>query len=238
MTAFIVACLLAQAPQPEVFVDRGETYVRVGYAQGLTKGVTLDIVAAQGGQPLGTAVVMEVWDGLARVSLDTTSTAFKGLRHARLRGASGAVPPPPSGAVAPGAVAPPPPAPGAGQPLQPIPVPPPPPATGQVPPPPAGAVAVAPPPAQQRLIHARVVVSGGLVDARRFIIYNLDNFDWHNCKIRLPDGRGYDRMDELRAGSDEGIMMFRFEPGMALRDPGGYVAVYCAEGAGRFAPQF
>ena len=92
--------------------------------------------------------------------------------------------------------------------------------------------------APQRALHARVQISGGLVDARRFIIYNLDNFDWHNCKIRLPDGRGYDRMEELRAQSDEGIMMFRFEPGMALRDASGLVTVYCTEGAGRFAPQF
>jgi hypothetical protein len=202
MTALLLAVLLAQAP--EVFSDRGETYVRMGYSHGLTKGVTLDIVAAQDGKALGTAVVMEVWDGLARVNLDTASSAYKGLRLARARAQS----PPPQGQS--GDVAPP-------------------------PPPPPGQVN---PPQVARALHARVQISGGLVDARRFIIYNLDNFDWHNCKIRLPDGRGYDRMEELRAQSDEGIMMFRFEPGMALRDPSGLVTVYCTEGAGRFAPQF
>lgn len=211
MTALLLAVLCAQAP--EVFVDRGETYVRMGYAQGLTRGVTLDIVSAQDSKPLGTAVVMEVWDGLARVSLDTASLAFKGLRLARPRAVSPQPAPPPQ--------------------RQPDVAPPP-------PPPPVVPGPGAPP--QQlspgRALHARVQISGGLVDARRFIIYNLDNFDWHNCKIRLPDGRGYDRMEELRAQSDEGIMMFRFEPGMAMRDASGLVTVYCSEGAGRFAPQF
>jgi hypothetical protein len=216
MTFFILAVALAQAP--EVFVDHGETYVRIGYSQGLTKGVTLDITSAQDGKTVGTGVVMEVWDGLARVNLDSSASAFKGLKLARARPAS---PPPPVALTPQGpAVAPPP--------------PPPPGAGGGAPAPPSNPPQTAP----QRALHARVQISGGLVDARRFIIYNLDNFDWHDCKIRLPDGRGYDRMTELRANSDEGIMMFRFEPGMALRDASGLVTVYCAEGAGRFAPQF
>ena len=221
MISTLLAVLVAQAP--EVFVDRGETYVRMGYSQGLTKGVTLDILPSEGGRPIGTAVVMEVWDGLARISLDTAAAAHKGQRLARARPVA---PPPPSAVgqpmvIPPSGVAPPPP-------------PPPQPGGG------GGGLTTAPTPqvAPQRALHARVQISGGLVDARRFIIYNLDNFDWHGCKIRLPDGRGYDKMEELRANSDEGIMMFRFEPGMALRDASGLVTVYCAEGAGRFAPQF
>ena len=210
----LLAVTFAQAP--EIFVDRGETYVRMGSAHGLQKGTTLEILSAQDSKPVGTGVVMEVWEGLARVSLDTASAGFKGPRLAKTR-TSPAVSGNPS---LPPNVAPPPPAPGAG---------------GGTPP----STAVNPPQlAQQRALHARVQISGGLVDARRFIIYNLDNFDWHSCKIRLPDGRGYDKMEELRANSDEGIMMFRFEPGMALRDASGLVTVYCSEGAGRFAPQF
>lgn len=213
MTLTILAAVLAQAP--EVFIDRGETYVRMGSSHGLSKGVTLDIVAAEAKQPVGTAVVMEVWDGLSRINLDTAASAFKGPRLAKARAAS---------AVA--AVAPP---------VAPVPPPPPPGGGGGGMPSVQGG---SPQVAVQRALHARVQISGGLVDARRFIIYNLDNFDWHNCKVRLPDGRGYDRMEELRANSDEGIMMFRFEPGMALRDASGLVTVYCAEGMGRFAPQF
>ena len=224
MTLAVLAVLLGQAsPEPEVFIDRGETYVRMGYAQGLTKGVTLDILAPQDrNKVIGTAVVMEVWDGLARVNLDTASSSYKGPRLAKARPVA---PPPMPSAVntplPPGpAVAPPPPAPGS--------------APGSA----AASGSGGAVPGAQRQLHARVQISGGLVDARRFIIYNIDSFDWHNCKIRLPDGRGYDRMEELRSNSDEGIMMFRFEPGMALRDPSGLVTVYCAEGAGRFAPQF
>jgi len=220
MTLALLAIALAQAP--EVFVDRGETYVRMGAAQGLQKGVTLEIVNATDSKTVGTGVVMEVWDGLARVNLDMAATAFKGPRLAKPMPAAKlpvGVNPLPSGVA---------------------PVPPGPPGAGGGSPPPPSTAVNPPQPQQapQRALHARVQISGGLVDARRFIIYNLDNFDWHNCKIRLPDGRGYDKMEELKANSDEGIMMFRFEPGMALRDASGLVTVYCSEGAGRFAPQF
>ncbi len=215
MTVLILAAVLSQAP--EVFLDRGETYVRMGSSQGLSKGTTLDIVSAESKQAVGTAVVMEVWDGLARVNLDTAASAFKGLRLAKARA--------PSISVVPQAVAP-------------VPPPPPPGGGGGGVPGVQGGGVNPPQVATQRPLHARVQISGGLVDARRFIIYNLDNFDWHGCKIRLPDGRGYDKLEELKANSDEGIMMFRFEPGMALRDASGLVTVYCAEGMGRFAPQF
>lgn len=230
MTAIILAALLAQspAPEPEVFIDRGETYVRVGYQQGLTKGVTIDIVEKGGGKVVGTAVVMEVWDGLSRVSLDSSSSAFKGMKLARLRGAIAAAAPPAAGQPPPvaAAVPPPPPPPGG-----PAPVAAPAPQAGQPPPAaPPGMVAV-------RALTARVVVSGGLDNGRRFIIYNLDSFDWHSCKIALPDGRGY-RMGDLRSQADEGIMLFRFDVGQAPRDPQGLVTVRCEEGAGRFAMQF
>src|SRR5207302_10003501 len=105
-----------QAPEPEVVVDRGETFVRIGLTQGLTKGVTLDVLSADRRQVLGSAVVMEVWDSLARVNLDSASSAYKGQRLARVRGAapsgSAAPAPAPSGAsAAPVAAMPPPPPP-------------------------------------------------------------------------------------------------------------------------------
>jgi hypothetical protein len=210
MTALLLVVALAQAPatvEPEVFVDRGETYVRIGFDQGLTKGVTLDIVAADRRAVIGTAVVMEVWDGLARVSLDSTSAAFKGLRLARLRNGVGAQP------VA--AAMPPPPAPTT---------------SGRVP---AVAPPPPPPPTAGRRLNAKVTISAGALDARRVMISNLDSYDWHNCKVVLPDGRDY-TMSELAAHQDEGIMMFRFESGAALRDPQGLVAIRCSEGDGRF----
>jgi hypothetical protein len=213
MTSLLLVAALAQAPapEPEVFVDRGESYVRMGFAQGLTKGVTVEIISADKKAVLGTAVVMEVWDSLARINLDAASTAFKGLKHARLRGA---------GAPPPAAIAPPPP-------------PPPPPST-------PGKVPVSPPPAPPssaaggRRLNGRVSISAGALEARRVIISNQDSFDWHGCKVILPDGRAYS-MSELRSYSEDGIMMFRFEVGEALRDPQGLVTIRCQEGEGRYA---
>ncbi len=65
------------------------------------------------------------------------------------------------------------------------------------------------------------------------IISNDDGYDWHACRVALPDGRTYD-MTEIKQHSDEGIMMFRFEPGNALRDPQGLVTLRCQEGDGRY----
>ena len=128
MTLALLWVVLSQAP--EVFIDRGESFVRMGTAHGLQKGTTLDISSAQDGKSVGTAVVMEVWDGLARVSLDTQATAYKGLRLAKPRM------PAPAVALPQPAVAPPPPPPPAGS---------------------GGAVPVNPPQvAPQRALHARV----------------------------------------------------------------------------------
>jgi hypothetical protein len=174
---------LAQAPEPEVFVDRAETYVRIGFAQGLTKGIALDIVSADKKQRVGTAVVMEVWDGLARISLDASARSYKGLERARLRGSS---PPPP------------------------------------------------PPSNAGKILNGRVSVTGGALDARRVIVTNADSFDWHGCDVVLPDGRSF-RLGHLDAGTDDGIMMFRFELLGQPRDPQNLAVVHCAEGEGRFA---
>jgi hypothetical protein len=211
MISALLAVALTQAPnaEPEVFIDRGETYVRMGFAQGLTKGVTVEIVSADKKAVLGTAVVMEVWDSLARINLDSTSAAFKGLKHARLRGAG------PTGVVQPPAPPPPPPStPGR---------------TPATPPPPPPTTAVS-----GRRLNGRVTISAGALEARRVIVSNQDSFDWHGCKVILPDGRAY-LLTELRSYSEDGIMMFRFEVGEALRDPQGLVTIRCQEGEGRYA---
>jgi hypothetical protein len=196
MTSVLLLAALAQAPlpEPEVFVDRGETYVRMGFDQGLTKGITLEIISADKHTVIGTAVVMEVWDGLSRVNLDTASMAFKGLRRARQRGA-----------VVPAA------------------------ATVADPVPPAAAPTMA----GKRVLKGKVQISGGAYDVRRVIVTNLDNFDWHDCKVVLADGRSFHEA-ELKASSDDGIMLFRFEAGEP-RDPQNLVALRCREGETRVA---
>jgi hypothetical protein len=185
MTSVLLWAALAQAPlpEPEVFVDRGETYVRMGFDQGLTKGVTLEILSADKHTVIGTAVVMEVWDGLSRVNLDTASSAYKGLRRARQRGAA-----------APAAAAP---------------------ATGG------------------RGLKGKVQISSGAYDVRRVIVTNQDTFDWHECKVVLADGRAYRGLD-LKASSDDGIMLFRLEPGEP-KDSQNLVALRCREGEARVA---
>ncbi len=120
MISLMVVVSLSQAPAaaPEVFVDRAETYVRIGFNQGLTKGATVEIVSADKRAHLGTAVVMEVWDSLARVNMDTAAASYKGPKIARLQGAAPAAaadaraplvaaePPPPPPAAVPAAKAP------------------------------------------------------------------------------------------------------------------------------------
>jgi hypothetical protein len=219
MTSLLLVVALAQAPQapePEVFVDRGETYVRMGFTQGLSKGVTVDIVSADRHAVIGTAVVMEVWDGLARINLDAASTAYRGQRLARQRGAA---PVQVQQAPAAVAIAPPPAAPTTSRTAAVAPPPPPPPVV-----------------AMQRTLMGKVSITSGVADARRVIVENLDAYDWHNCMVVLPDGRGYE-MNELTAHNYDGIMMFRFQAGEATKDPQGLALIRCTEGAARFVVQ-
>jgi hypothetical protein len=235
MTHLLLAVALAQLSAPEVFVDRNETYVRMGFAQGLTKGLTVEIVSADK-KVVGNAVVMEVWDSLARVNLDAASAAFKGPKQARLRGAAAEVaiappPPPPPPLV----VAPPPPPPAPATVASAAPPPAPRPATAAKtpnapPPPPAPAPAVA----QGGKLTGKVSIGIGAFSVRRMMVSNEDSFDWHSCKVVLPDGRVYE-MPELRSLSEEGIMLFRFTAGEAPHDQQGQVALRCQEGDGRYA---
>ena len=71
-------------------------------------------------------------------------------------------------------------------------------------------------------------------DAYRFTITNQTDVDWHNCIVRLPDGRSY-FMSYLKAREREGIANFRFkEDGKASEAKQGYMTVRCNEGGGYF----
>lgn len=75
----------------ELFVDRGETYIRAGAAQGLEVGASVDILGDRMGDTderstVGTATVLEVWKNLARVSLDAAARSASGEKLARVGG--------------------------------------------------------------------------------------------------------------------------------------------------------
>src|SRR5262245_61668053 len=73
----------------ELFVDRGDTYVRAGSNQGIKVGAALTIVGDRIGDTqerrvVGSASVLEVYPTIARVNLDKASQAVSGEKFARL----------------------------------------------------------------------------------------------------------------------------------------------------------
>lgn len=99
--ALAVAVVLSApcwADDVEVFVDRGETFVRAGSDAGLQRGTSV-VVVGKGGKRLGTATVMETWPALARVSLDEAARGDKSPVKYVTVGATrspAVAPPPPS----------------------------------------------------------------------------------------------------------------------------------------------
>ncbi len=100
----------ALASEVEVFVDRGELFVRAGAQAGLRVGDEVAILGARIGETkerrrVGSAMVMEVWPSLARIAPDRAAASDKTPRkYAALStpepvrsdaAASGLTPPPP-----------------------------------------------------------------------------------------------------------------------------------------------
>ena len=196
----------------EVFVDRGESYVRAGTAQGLQVGSTVSILGppiadTKERRSIGTGTVVEVWGKLARVSLDAAALAAPAPKFARVE-KEGKAAAPKASAGAPAA--------------------------------PAEASAAAEPERGSLRGHASVTgVGGGLgLGARRIILYNDSAANWTNCDLRLPNNKHY-VLRSLEAHRDEGIMLFRFEQDGTPRDiPIEWVNVRCNEGQGRFGFSF
>ena len=86
MTALIALLVLTQSPNTdaEIFVDRGETYIRAGRSNGLEIGSALEVLDAKTRQPVGSGLVMETWESLSRVSLDSKAVAYVPLKVARV----------------------------------------------------------------------------------------------------------------------------------------------------------
>jgi len=202
----------AFADEPyEVFLDRGETYVRAGTAQGLELGaqVTIwgDLIATTTERRrAGTATVMEIWPSLARINLDEaarTDKTAKKLASFDAKRRPAAPPPPPA------------PAPTAGQ-----------------PPPPA------PPPAAPARLPNNVLrghaAYKGAGPWMVLTLWNDEQFDWNKCSVSLPGGLVY-TLKYLRAGDHESIALSNFVQQGAVKDvPKDSTTVRCTEGASKF----
>jgi hypothetical protein len=206
MTVLIALLVLTQSPNTdaEIFTDRGETYIRAGLANGLEMGAALEVLDAKTRQPVGAALVMETWDSLSRVSLDSKAVAYAPLKVARVTRRPEAVP---QAQAVP-------------EPAQPDPY---------VAPPPA-----APRPVGQGAWLDGAVSVVGAGEGRRVIIKNRSNRNWHGCDVRLPDGKHYWIGDLDEGDDDGVMLFrFKFEPGVPpIRTEG--ITVTCREGASRF----
>ena len=207
LTATIALLMAASAlaDDAELFLDRGETYVRAGSEQGLTRGTSVTVVA-KGGKKIGTGTVMEVWPSLARVNLDQAASNDKtAAKYVSLGEKPAAAPSPPPAAPT-GAVAAPPP-----------------------PPPPA---AEARKPAAGNALHGRATY-GGAGPWTALQVFNNGSVDWHDCTVTmLPMNASYS-LKGLRANDHELIGRSNFSNNEFSGDPTS-ARVTCREGVGDF----
>lgn len=73
----------------DLFVDRGDTFIRAGTAQGLKVGDSVPILGAKIGNTeerrvVGSAAVLEVWKTIARVNLDAAARGAEGEKFAQV----------------------------------------------------------------------------------------------------------------------------------------------------------
>lgn len=94
-------------PNVEVFVDRGDTFIRAGTTHGVKVGIVLPVLGppignTQERRTIGGATVIEVWETLARVSLDKAASSVAGPKLARIAPPPAPAPePPPAPALPP-----------------------------------------------------------------------------------------------------------------------------------------
>lgn len=206
----------AVAEEVELFVDRGDTFLRAGSASGLAVGTTVTVLGdkiakTEERRRVGTATVMEVWPSLARVALDDAARADKAAKKFVSLGpakAAAAQPPPP----------PPPPPPAADTGRKPL--------GAAPPPPPSGNTAGGP-----LKGHATFKGAGPW---KLLGLFNDENFQWTNCLLTLPGNLTY-KLASLRANDRESIALSNFQQhGPEIDTPQTSVTVKCAEGQARF----
>ncbi len=209
--------LVCFAEEPyEVFVDRAETYVRAGTANGLELGqqVTIwgDLIpTTKERRRAGTGTVMEIWPSLARISLDDAARndkAAKKFAAFEPKRRPGTVPPPPL---------PPTQAPAAG--------------------PMDGGRAPMSGEAPARLPNGVLRGHAAFRGAGPWMVltlWNDETFEWTKCGLTLPGGLTY-TLPQLRAGDHESIALSNFVQQGPERDvPRDSVTVRCTQGASKF----
>ena len=192
----------------ELFVDKGDTYVRAGSDSGLQRGTSLNVIA-KGGKRIGAAIVMEVWPALARVNLDESARADKSpSKYVTVAKAAAPAVPEPS------APPPPPPAPAAQNELKRV---------------PAVAASPAAPPSPAGLKGFAKYAGVGPWTALQ--VFNENNFDWTHCNVTMMPMASSYFMQYLRAGDHEMIGRSNFSNRDYDGDPTS-VRLKCAQGEG------
>ncbi len=205
----------------EIFVDRGEHFLRAGTAEGLVVGARVQVVGPAHGKKrelIGEATAMEVWPHLARLALDPgvgdPKEVLFGAFDPRARPVrAAAVARDPS----------------------------PPPAEPEKQPPVAAAVVpeerpepVKPEPPPVKALRGRAYWSG-LGPLKRVNLQNSDSFEWTRCEVRLPTNQRY-VFDAIPAGESDGTLLRKFNQDGVERDVDiDRLTVKCVEGSASFA---
>ncbi len=205
--------VLAAGDTVEIFVDKQDVFIRAGTNKGLKVGsevlVLGDRIADTNEYRVaGRANVLEVFETIARVSLDPAAQKVKNPKLAMLQTAAKAERPAPA----------------------PLSAPPPPPK--DPPNPKAWSADKDDTAAGNGLLQGIARKTGGWIGTR-IIIKNTSSIRWNRCDVRLPDNRHY-RIDSLDPREEEGIMLTKFTQDGVHRDVAiDSVLVQCTEGVGK-----
>lgn len=98
MEFLLLAVLAADPNAVEVFKDKGDLFVRAGTNRGLKVGTELTVLGDRIGDTEeyrtgGKAIVLEVWETLARISPDEEARKLKEIKFAKVKGAAPLVAP-------------------------------------------------------------------------------------------------------------------------------------------------
>ncbi len=206
---------LAAGDTVEIFLDKQDVFIRAGTNKGLKVGSEVLVLGERIGDTneyrvAGRANVLEVFETIARVSLDPGAQKVKSPKLAKLQTSAKVERPV---AVQPTLTAPPPP-------------------PRDPPNPKAWSSDKDESVGQNGLLQGIARKTGGWIGTR-IIIKNTSNIRWNRCDVRLPDNRHY-RIDSLEAHEEDGIMLNKFTQDGVHRDVAvDSVLVQCDEGVGK-----
>ena len=186
----------------KMFLDRGDHFVRAGTAEGLAVGTAIKVLDA-GGAVTGQGLVVEVWEHVARVSVDPVPAAGAVLHASFVPNApvAAAVPKPTPPAV-------------------------------KAPKPVTGTAVAAPALAAAAGLRG-VVSIGGFGPAKRLTITNTGTTNWTRCELRLPTNKRYLLDSLAAGAVDGVMLIKFAQDGVEHDAELTWVNVTCAEGTAR-----